>query len=558
MENENLCKYVSSLGILKSCDLFSSTPISCIKQMINYDFTNLVDNSVVYICISAVPFFYKTILAQLTHKIILVTGDGDETCPTDVLTNEELLSLIESDMIIHWFSQNCVELTHSKLSQIPIGLNYHTMARNNHAWGEKISSLNQENMLENIKNKSKPFHERIIKAYSNFHFSMSTKFGYDRIDAVEKINKNLVYYEENIIERKHTWEKQSDYAFVISPHGNGLDCYRTWEALCLGCCPIVKSSALDPLYEDLPVLIIKDWALLTQELLEQTIDEFKNRAFKYDKLTLNYWTNKINSHKPTFNLKNNLIKTKSILISGCCINVERFMKKNLFVMNEIGKQCKEYKIIIFENDSTDKTRQILVDNKTDHCEYIFEDNVNIKNRTERIAYCRNKIIEHIDKMKYYDYDYLLMLDLDDVLFSGKLINTIHTCFNYKPEQWDAMFANSSDKYYDIYALRKKKYLTSCCWNDVNVLKQKGVPHNIAYEQCINKFIINYPTDTSLIPVQSAFGGAGLYKMKSIIGTKYIGYEINHIDKQICEHVTFNKCLIDKGCKLYINPKMLIM
>jgi hypothetical protein len=61
-----------------------------------------------------------------------------------------------------------------------------------------------------------------------------------------------------------------------------------------------------------------------------------------------------------------------------------------------------------------------------------------------------------------------------------------------------------------------------------------------------------------MPVQSAFGGAGLYKMKSIMGTKYVGYEKNHIDKQICEHVTFNKCLIDKGCKLYINPKMLIM
>jgi hypothetical protein len=110
--------------------------------MINYDFTNLVDNSVVYICISAVPFFYKTILNQLPHKIILVTGDGDETCPTDLLTNEELLSLIESDMIIHWFSQNCIELTHPKLSQIPIGMDYHTMARNNHAWGEQTSSLN--------------------------------------------------------------------------------------------------------------------------------------------------------------------------------------------------------------------------------------------------------------------------------------------------------------------------------------------------------------------------------------------------------------------------------
>ena len=58
-------------------------------------------------------------------------------------------------------------------------------------------------------------------------------------------------------------------------------------------------------------------------------------------------------------------------------------------------------------------------------------------------------------------------------------------------------------------------------------------------------------------VISAFGGAGLYKLKSIENTVYNGYEESHIDKQICEHVPFNNHLINKGCKLYINPKMLI-
>jgi hypothetical protein len=56
--------------------------------------------------------------------------------------------------------------------------------------------------------------------------------------------------------------------FVVSPHGNGLDCHRTWEALYLGVIPIVKTSSLDQLYEDLPVLIVDDWSDVTREFLE--------------------------------------------------------------------------------------------------------------------------------------------------------------------------------------------------------------------------------------------------------------------------------------------------
>jgi hypothetical protein len=194
--------------------------------------------------------------------------------------------------------------------------------------------------------------------------------------------------------------------------------------------------------------------------------------------------------------------------------------------------------------------------KSEYIDLIFEDNVNIPNRTMRIAHCRNKILEHVDKL-YSNYDYLLMLDLDDVLFTGKLIDTINTCFLYKTEQWDAMFANCSDKYYDIYALRKKNYLTTCCWNNANILQQKGIPRSVAYNECIDKYIINYPTDSKIMPVISAFGGAGLYKLKSLKNVKYDGYAENHVDKQICEHVPLNTKLYEKGCKLYINPKMLI-
>jgi hypothetical protein len=252
-----------------------------------------------------------------------------------------------------------------------------------------------------------------------------------------------------------------------------------------------------------------------------------------------------------------LMSQYSVVIAGCCRNVEKYIVKNLEIIDAIGTQFKNYQVIIYENDSIDKTRQLLVQNKKDNCDYIFEDNVDIKSRTERIAHCRNKILEHINN-NYGSLDYFLLLDLDDVLASGKLVDTIKYCFLYKPEQWDAMFANCSDKYYDIYALRMNGYLTTCCWNDFNKLRILGVNHTTAYNECVNKYIINYPENKKLMKVISAFGGAGLYKLKSISDAKYNGYEPSHLDNMICEHVPFNKELYDKGCKLYINPKMLIM
>jgi len=130
---------------------------------------------------------------------------------------------------------------------------------------------------------------------------MNTKLGYDRQDAYQKIDKKLIYYEENKVTRLITWNKQKDFAFVICPHGGGLDCHRNWEALCLGCIPIVKTSYIDNLYKDLPVLIVKRWEDIDINLLNNTISEFKkkyeNDDFNMEKIKLSYWINLINSHK---------------------------------------------------------------------------------------------------------------------------------------------------------------------------------------------------------------------------------------------------------------------
>jgi len=295
--DETACTYVSSRGILKSCDIYDPYPKSS-TQDINIDYSKILEGSTVYVATSAIPNFIKN-MDKIQNRFILVSGDSDDSIYGDLFSShEEFLNFIQQGKIIHWFAQNCL-VSHPKISQMPIGLDYHTLAHKSHKWGNKINPVKQERILKGIQTRMIPFYKRKIHCYSNFHFSIleHDKFSYERTLAIKEIPKDLIYYESAPRARKDTWIAQSEYAFVISPPGNGLDCHRTWEALCLGCIPIVKTSDLNSLYEDLPVFVVSSWSDITGQALENIIETFRNRQFKYEKLNLSYWMGKINSFK---------------------------------------------------------------------------------------------------------------------------------------------------------------------------------------------------------------------------------------------------------------------
>ena len=83
------------------------------------------------------------------------------------------------------------------------------------------------------------------------------------------------------------------YRFVLSPHGLGADCYRTWEVLFLGAYPVVVTSQLDLMYEDLPVLIVDNYTSITPALLDATYKAFREKTWNLEKLYNDYWENRI-------------------------------------------------------------------------------------------------------------------------------------------------------------------------------------------------------------------------------------------------------------------------
>jgi hypothetical protein len=302
LEQITSCKYISSVGLLKSLDELDIITYDKQPSNIRHDYSKLqngYDGVCIYIKFSNVREFMYNILPRINYKFILVTGDGDDTMPNDMFDISTFNNIINNEKIIRWYSVNCIEELHPKLSLIPIGVNFHSLSFGEFCgWHHTSQSpKEQEETIENIRLNSLPFHKRENICYSNFHFVRYDMFGDSRTDAISKIPKDLVFYEPNFISRVETWSNQSKYSFVLSPMGQGMDCHRTWEALMLGCIVIVKKSPLDSLYDRLPVLIIDDWIDITEELLQETINKFKNIDFDYSRIELKYWIDKIKNNK---------------------------------------------------------------------------------------------------------------------------------------------------------------------------------------------------------------------------------------------------------------------
>jgi hypothetical protein len=255
------------------------------------------DGDTVYICSSALLDFVNRLLPQIKTRFILLSGDSDASIPTGVLPSEEFCKLISSGCLIVWFSQNLgfSPKIVPKVRHLPIGLDYHTMANNDMFWGPRSAPKTQEELLIAISSKARPLADRRPTAYTTFHFAIHRG---TRQQAYDQIPKELVYYEPEHISREASWNKQIEYAFVVSPEGEGFDCHRTWEALCLGCIPIMISTPLNDMFEGLPVLIVQSWSDITAELLRRTQSEYGKKQWSKDsnKLLLKYWLDEIQSY----------------------------------------------------------------------------------------------------------------------------------------------------------------------------------------------------------------------------------------------------------------------
>ena len=238
--------------------------------------------------------YFSESLDKLKKDIILITSDGVKSIPSD-LKEETFNKIINHPRIKKWYAQNYDgSVTHEKIRNYPIGFDFHTTRS---IFGLPIPFLPSKpasdkiNYMLKIRKKIK---EKKNKIFVDVHLHQHKTFNNER-----KRVKEILYNSKNCnflnlgVDQKSIWKKYSDHKFVISAFGKGLDCHRTWECLFLGAIVIVKKSSLDPLYKDLPVVILDDWdECLDSKNLEKWEKEYGhltdfdhlNKFFTYD-----YW-----------------------------------------------------------------------------------------------------------------------------------------------------------------------------------------------------------------------------------------------------------------------------
>jgi glycosyltransferase involved in cell wall biosynthesis len=292
---------------------------------------------------------------------------------------------------------------------------------------------------------------------------------------------------------------------------------------------------------------------------------------------------------------------EKVLICGVVKNCGNMLEKNIRLAIKTGELFSQYKIIIYENNSTDNTKQILTNYINDErfcimMEDFTDEELKQKSkiwafteitksnhpcRIEQICNARNKVIDMINEE---NADYVIWVDLDG---SWELSGIVDS---FKQTGWDAIYANgiqSNMNYFDQFAFRDMDNL----FGPELLGEYWWMKHSNVFKTL---------QSNTLIPVISAFGGIGIVKanlyklfkydclptenMKSfykeilpmiddhhlklisntcpvwkkgiqdgrIIWKANSGYD----SPMVCEHVVFNIELFTHNYKIFINPKMI--
>lgn len=246
----------------------------------------------------------------------------------------------------------------------------------------------------------------------------------------------------------------------------------------------------------------------------------------------------------------------NLAIVGLTRNCEKTIRTNIQRLKEASSNAKSIVWLIVESDSTDKTVAELekLQKEIENFQFVSLGVLarTIAKRTERLSYCRNYYAEKIrTDNNFIDIDYVAVADLDSL--NDKITQkAFESC--WERNDWDMCAANQDGPYYDIWALRHKKWCAEDCYAQYKFLNQYSLNREKNLWGSVHSKMITIPQDSEWIDVDSAFGGLAIYKKMAFDVSKYVG--ITEMGDEVCEHVYFNLQLKSNGAKLYINPKLI--
>jgi len=254
----------------KGFDMIDPIYGNAFKKVCDFDFRNpAIDAKKNYIVYSPTHHHLEAltyISNNPSYNYVLVTHNSDESVnPVGLPVN-----------LVHWYAQN-LNCNHPKISPLPIGL------ENPHWHPAKIGHLRYQR--ENVS------YRRLNKGFAQFNPNTNKQV---RVGMLQELNESGIDYDWIPAVNGRDFDKYATnlllYKFCFCPRGNGIDTHRLWEALYMGCIPVIKRHRTHDFEEsDLPIIFLDNWSDFRPDMQPES-SNWESRL-----LTMSYWENKIRS-----------------------------------------------------------------------------------------------------------------------------------------------------------------------------------------------------------------------------------------------------------------------
>lgn len=235
------------------------------------------------------------------------------------------------------------------------------------------------------------------------------------------------------------------------------------------------------------------------------------------------------------------------VIAGLARSLGPVLEKTIARIECTGLLFRDYRVILFENDSTDETpaRLRLWAARNGRVTVICEQlglphwpSVRSDARSAALALHRNRLLAEAEA-RYADWDYLIVVDTD--LAGGWSDSGIAHSLGL--DDWDVVGANSLD-YHDFgrgprwYFVDMWAFRPVGSWRELTAQEEKALRFSI------------HRRGSPPVEVWSCFGGCGIYKMRSVLGRRYAGGDT--------EHVALHRQIVARGGRLCMNPSLITL
>lgn len=247
-------------------------------------------------------FFVRTVLPCLTKPVKVVLAGEDQTFPSgsgDLRhkpyrgCEAEIAHVLQHPMVRHVFVENLDDATSpDRMSPIPVGVLDNCFSLH---WVWPCANW--------IPFQDRPHQVLCCNRTRHGTGQFALRRYVQDLATGEGPWAGFVHFRNEDLSHAEFLANLAQSRFCLCPHGGGIDpSPKAWEALMMGCIPIIQRSALDAAYSPFPVVFIDDWVpeAITPTKLSAWLEELRPvyedpllRKQVLGKLTLTYWWNNV-------------------------------------------------------------------------------------------------------------------------------------------------------------------------------------------------------------------------------------------------------------------------